>query len=65
MDAPTPQRLTYTISESEIAIGLSRATLYRMMGRGELQTVKCGGRRLVPADELRRLSGAANARQTA
>lgn len=48
-------RLAYSIPEAEFASGLSRATLYRLMERGELTTVKRLGRRLVPARELERL----------
>lgn len=51
-------RLAYSIAESEAATGLSRATLYRLMDRGLLRTVKfggAGGRRLIPVEELNRL----------
>jgi excisionase family DNA binding protein len=49
------QRLAYSMPEAEIATGLSRSTLYRLMARGELSTVRRGRRRLVPRDELERL----------
>jgi excisionase family DNA binding protein len=39
--------------------GLSAATLYRLMDRGELDTVKVGRRRLVKVDSIKRLVGAA------
>jgi excisionase family DNA binding protein len=48
------QRLTYSIPEFEAATGLSRATFYRLAARGELQTIKRGGRRLVSIAELER-----------
>jgi excisionase family DNA binding protein len=51
-------RLTYSIAEVEAVTGLSRTGLYRLMARGELQTVKRGGRRLVPRGELERLCSA-------
>lgn len=51
-------RLAYSLSETELATGLSRSTLYRLMARGELGTVKRGKRRLIPTEELRRLCGA-------
>lgn len=51
-------RLTYSLAEVEAATGLSRTGLYRLMARGELHTVKRGGRRLVPRGELERLCNA-------
>jgi hypothetical protein len=42
-------RLGYSFAELEVATGLSRATLYRLLASGELVTVKVRGRRLVPA----------------
>lgn len=48
-------RLAYSLTEAELATGLSRSTLYRLMARGELGTVKRGKRRLIPTDELARL----------
>ena len=51
---PVP-RLAYSLTEAEIASGLSRATLYRLISRGELETVKRGKRRLVPTAALERL----------
>lgn len=48
-------RLTYSIAESEVLTGLSRATLYRRIAAGELRTVQNGRRRLVPTTELQRI----------
>lgn len=53
--SPPLKRLAYSLAETEAATGLSRTGLYRLIARGELQTVKRGGRRLVPAAELERL----------
>jgi excisionase family DNA binding protein len=53
------------LSETEVATGLSRATLYRLIERGELRTVKRGARRLVSTAELQRLSGAESLALTA
>ena len=50
-------RLAYSFSEAEVASGLSRSTLYRLIARGDLRSVKRGKRRLIPSDELRRLCG--------
>jgi excisionase family DNA binding protein len=57
VDRASP-RLAYSILEAKALSGLSRSLIYRLIERGELQTVKCGGRRLVPVGELRRLCGA-------
>jgi excisionase family DNA binding protein len=51
----TVPRLAYSLCEAELATGLSRATLYRLAARGQLQMIKAGGRRLVPSAELERL----------
>lgn len=45
-------RLSYSLSEAEVLSGLSRATLYRLIAAGKLNTVQIGRRRLVPSDEL-------------
>lgn len=65
METASVPRLAYSISEAEFATGLSRATLYRLIERGELHTVKRMGRRLVPTAELQRLSGAVSAEHAA
>jgi len=51
----TIPRLAYSLTEAQVATGLSRSTLYRLMARGELGTVKRGKRRLIPSGELKRL----------
>jgi excisionase family DNA binding protein len=53
-------RLGYSLAELEVLIGLSRSTLHRMVARGDLETVKHGRRRLVPADQVQRLCGVAD-----
>jgi excisionase family DNA binding protein len=62
---PLTPRLAFSIAETEVACGLSRATIYRLIERGELVTVKRGGRRLVPRAELERLCGADGAEAVA
>jgi hypothetical protein len=42
-------KLGWSFAELEVASGLSRATLYRLLAAGQLATVKIRGRRLVPA----------------
>jgi excisionase family DNA binding protein len=48
-------RLGYSLAEAEIASGLSRSTLNRMIAAGSLKTVKCRHRRLIPRAEMERL----------
>ncbi|MCQ4161274.1 helix-turn-helix domain-containing protein [Roseomonas sp. GC11] len=54
---PANKPLTYTIAGACQVTGLSRATLYRHAAAGRLELVKVGGRRLVPAQNLRLLLG--------
>jgi len=42
-----------TIDEAGRALGVSRSTVWRLIQRGELPTVRRGGRRLVQASALR------------
>ena len=46
------KRLAMSIREAELASGLSRATLYRLIASGRLMTLKIGARRLVTVGEL-------------
>lgn len=48
------ERLAYHVAEVAVALGLSRAQTYVMVGSGEIPSVRLGGRILVPADALRR-----------
>ena len=50
-------RLTFSLAEAEVLIGVSRPTLYRMMERGELKTVQVGRQRRIPQAEMHRLAG--------
>jgi excisionase family DNA binding protein len=52
--APRP-RLAYSLAETSKRLGLSKATLYRLIARGELKAVRVGSRRLVEAAEIERL----------
>ncbi len=51
---PLP-RLAYSMDEVAESLDLSRRTLNKFVRTGVLRTIKLGGRRLVPAEELRRL----------
>jgi excisionase family DNA binding protein len=43
-----------TVEAAGRALGVSRSTVWRLIQRGELPSVRRGGRRLVPADATRR-----------
>ncbi|MDK2768016.1 helix-turn-helix domain-containing protein [Sphingomonas sp.] len=49
--------ITVSIADAVEISGLSQATLYRLIGRKELATVKVGRRRLVRLDSLEQLVG--------
>jgi excisionase family DNA binding protein len=50
------------INEASALYGISRSTIYKIMGEGTLRTVKIGGRRLIPRDAIEALlSGGAEA----
>jgi excisionase family DNA binding protein len=60
MDAHTQshariERHAYAIDEVAESLDLSIGGVYGLIKSGRLRTVKLGRRRLVPADELRRL----------
>jgi excisionase family DNA binding protein len=57
MHANAQPRL-YSLHEAETALRVSRSTLYRLIERGELRSVKIGDRRLIPILEVDRLCGA-------
>lgn len=50
-----PERLAFTISETARALGISRDAAYQAAARGELPTIRLGGRILVSRDALERL----------
>jgi excisionase family DNA binding protein len=43
-----------TVDEAGQALGVSRSTVWRLIQRGELPSVRRAGRRLVPASALKR-----------
>lgn len=57
----TTRRLAYPIPESAHLLGISPRGVYRLIESGDLRTVTLGRRRLVPADELVRLTRPAEA----
>jgi excisionase family DNA binding protein len=46
--APAQQRLVYSICEAANALNLSRATIYRLLSRRKIASIKIGSRRLIP-----------------
>ena len=46
------ERLAFSIAEAAEAIGISQDTVYRLIQRGEVQSVLVGKRRLVPRASL-------------
>jgi excisionase family DNA binding protein len=48
-----PERpLGYSIDKAVAASGLSRATIYRLIGEGQLKATKIGSRTVIPASSL-------------
>jgi excisionase family DNA binding protein len=50
-----PERETLTIAETAVVLGLSRNATYAAVERGDLPTVRIGGRILVSRARLREL----------
>jgi excisionase family DNA binding protein len=42
-----------TVNEAGQALGVSRATIWRLIRRGDLPSIRRGGRRLVPSTAIR------------
>ena len=49
------QRLTMTVEEAAVVLGISRATAYDAMSRGEIPCIRIGRRILIPKVALERL----------
>ena len=47
--------LAYRVNDFCKAVGVGRSTVYKLIDTGQLHTVLIGGRRLIPADEAKRL----------
>ena len=59
-DVPIVDRVAYSLAEVAGLTGLSISGLYLLIGRGELQSVRVGGRRLITREALNdflRMSG--------
>jgi excisionase family DNA binding protein len=59
--APLPPEIAiaYRVNDAAKVAGLSRSSLYNLIGEGKLRSVVVAGRRLIPAEALRQLLGAA------
>lgn len=49
---PAPARRALSVQETAEAVGISRATVYRLIGRKKLATVKIGARTVIPVSEI-------------
>ena len=54
----TIEPLLLTISQTTAALSLPRTTIYQLLGRGDIETVKIGRRTMVPRDSLHRFIAA-------
>jgi excisionase family DNA binding protein len=52
---PPDAVLAYRVNDAAKVAGLSRSSLYELIGEGKLRSVLVAGRRLIPADALRDL----------
>jgi excisionase family DNA binding protein len=52
-----PDRLTLTVEEAAASLGISRASAYEAVRRGEIPSIRIGRRVLVPKASLARLVG--------
>jgi len=50
-----PERQTRTIPEFSKILGISRNSGYEMAARGDVRTIRCGKKMLVPIREIERL----------
>jgi excisionase family DNA binding protein len=48
--------LTLSIKDTAKLLGLGRSTIYRLIGEGQLQSVKIGRRTLIKAASINRLA---------
>jgi excisionase family DNA binding protein len=52
---PPETRRAYRVNDFCALYGLGRSSVYALMAKGKLRTVRIGGRRLIPADEAEAL----------
>ena len=60
--APAPREtiepLTLSIKEAALLLSIGRSTIYRLIGEGQLHTVKIGNRTLIKTASIRNLAEA-------
>lgn len=54
-DSRSGAPLAYSIKEASRTTSLGRTRLYQLIAAGRLETIKIGGRRLIPAHALHKL----------
>lgn len=59
----TVARDAFTVTEVEMKLGISRASIYRRIADGSLRSNRIGSARRIPASEIARLLGDAHAAQ--
>jgi excisionase family DNA binding protein len=47
-----PDQLLHSASEAAVRLGIGRSRFYELLASGEVESIRIGGRRLVPADAL-------------
>jgi excisionase family DNA binding protein len=52
---PPPQRLTLTVDEAAATLGISRASAYEAVRRGQIPHIRIGSRILVPRSQLEKM----------
>lgn len=62
-EALPSDRLAYSVPDVCRLLGIAPATLYRIIARGQLRSVRMGGRRLILRDDLHTYLGALPSRQ--
>ena len=55
------EKVGYSVEETVQATGLGRSTVYELLGSGELESIKVGRRRIVPADAIAQFMNAKRA----
>jgi excisionase family DNA binding protein len=58
---PLEAVLAYRVNDAARVAGLSRSSIYALIGAGKLRSILVAGRRLIPAEALRELMRAAEA----
>lgn len=51
------RRRVVTLGEAPLMLGASRASVYRLLRKGELRAIRIGARQRIPEAEIARISG--------